>query len=124
MSLTLAAAAAAAGVNKTTLLRAIKAGKVSGNKDEHGQWHIEPAELHRVYPPRTQRADTEAPHYHATAALEAEIAGLRQVGELLRGQLEATRQDRDRWAEAATVALSALPESAKSRRFWWRRRVA
>jgi hypothetical protein len=37
----------------------------------------------------TQRADTEAPHYHATAALEAEIAGLRNVGELLRGQLEA-----------------------------------
>jgi hypothetical protein len=42
MSLTFAAAAAAAGVNKTTLLRAIKAGKVSGNKDEHGQWHVEP----------------------------------------------------------------------------------
>ena len=60
MSLTLAAAAAAAGVNKTTLLRAIKAGKVSGNKDEHGQWHIEPAELQRVYPPVTQRADTRA----------------------------------------------------------------
>ena len=77
MSLTLAAAAAAAGVNKTTLLRAIKAGKVSGNKDEHGQWHIEPAELQRVYPPVTQRADTDAPHYHATAALEAEIAPLR-----------------------------------------------
>ena len=124
MSLTLAAAAAAAGVNKTTLLRAIKAGKVSCNKDEHGQWHVEPAELHRVYPPVAQRADTEAPHYHATAALEAEIAGLRQVGELLRGQLEATRQDRDRWAEAATVALRALPEPPKSSRFRWRRRVA
>jgi hypothetical protein len=124
MSLTLAAAAAAAGVNKTTLLRAIKAGKVSGNRDEHGPWNIEPAELHRVYPPVTQRADGEAPHYHATAALEAEIAGLRQVGELLRGQLEATRQDRDRWAEAATIALRALPEPAKSHRFWWRRRVA
>ena len=83
--LTLAVAAAAAGVNETTLLRAIKAGKVSGNKDEHGQWDVEPAELHRIYPPVTQRADTEAPHYQAMAALEAEIAGLRQVGELLRG---------------------------------------
>ena len=101
MNLTLAAAAAAAGVNKTTLLRAIKAGKISGNKDEHGQWDVEPAELHRIHPPVTQRADTEAPHYHATAALEAEIAGLRQVGELLRGQFEATRQDCGRWPEAA-----------------------
>jgi len=43
------------------------------------------AELHRVYPLVTQRADIKAPHYHATAALEAEIAGLQQVGELLRG---------------------------------------
>jgi hypothetical protein len=40
MSLTLAAAAAVACVNKTTFLRAVKAGKVSGNKDEHGQSHI------------------------------------------------------------------------------------
>jgi predicted site-specific integrase-resolvase len=115
ISLTLAAAAAAAGVNETTLLRAIKAGKVSGNKDEHGQWHVEPAELHRIYPPVTQQA---------TAVLEAEIAGLRQVGELLRGQVEATRQDRDRWAEAATAALRTLPEPLKSSRLWWRRGVA
>ena len=34
MSPALAAAAVVAGVNKTTLLRAIKAGKVSGNKDD------------------------------------------------------------------------------------------
>jgi len=40
------------------------------------------AELHRVYPLVTQRADIKAPHYHATAALEAEIAGLQQVGRL------------------------------------------
>ena len=42
---------AAAGLNKSTVLRAIKAGKISGTKDEHGKWHIEAAELHRVYPP-------------------------------------------------------------------------
>jgi hypothetical protein len=59
------------------------------------QRQIEPAELHRVYPPATQRADTEAPHCHATVALEVEIASLRQVGELLPGQFEATRQDRE-----------------------------
>jgi hypothetical protein len=51
MSYTLAAAAAACGLNKSTVLRAIKAGKISGTKDEHGEWHIEAAELHRVYPP-------------------------------------------------------------------------
>jgi predicted site-specific integrase-resolvase len=49
MPYTLAAAAAACGVNKSTVLRAIKAGKITGTKDEHGEWHVEPAELHRVY---------------------------------------------------------------------------
>jgi hypothetical protein len=38
MSYTLAAAAAACGLNKSTVLRAIKAGKISGTKDEHGKW--------------------------------------------------------------------------------------
>ena len=51
MSYTLAAAAAACGLSKSTVLRAIKAGKISGTKDEHGEWHIQTAELHRVYPP-------------------------------------------------------------------------
>jgi hypothetical protein len=98
MSPTLAAAAAAANVNKTTLLRAIKAGKVSGNRDERGQWHIDAAELQRVYPPAGQRCDVEAPQRDAVAlamaASEAEIAGLRQVAELLRAQLQETRTDR------------------------------
>ena len=25
---------------KSTVLRAIKAGKISGTKDEHGEWHL------------------------------------------------------------------------------------
>src|SRR5215475_7096474 len=44
MSYTLAAAAAACGLNKSTVLRAIKAGKISGTKDEHDEWRIEAAE--------------------------------------------------------------------------------
>ena len=36
MPYTLAAAAAACGVNKSTVLRAIKSGKVSGTKDVNG----------------------------------------------------------------------------------------
>jgi hypothetical protein len=47
MSYSLAAAAAATGLNKTSILRAIKSGKISGTKDALGQWWIERAELHR-----------------------------------------------------------------------------
>jgi hypothetical protein len=31
-------------------VRAIKAGKISVAKDENGEWQIDPAELHRIYP--------------------------------------------------------------------------
>ena len=50
--ISLSTAAHAAGVNRTTILRAIKSGKVSATKNEHGEWQIDPAELHRVYPPQ------------------------------------------------------------------------
>ena len=48
---TIATAAAAVGRNKTAILRAVKAGKISVAKDENGEWQIDPAELHRIYPP-------------------------------------------------------------------------
>ena len=54
MSYSLRAAAAATGLNKTSILRAIKSGKISGTKDALGQWWIEPAELHRVLPAKAQ----------------------------------------------------------------------
>ena len=39
---TIATAAAAIGRNKTAILRAIKAGKISVAKDENGEWQIDP----------------------------------------------------------------------------------
>ena len=47
---TIATAAAAIGRNKTAILRAIKAGKISVAKDENGEWQIDPTELHRHIP--------------------------------------------------------------------------
>jgi len=43
-------AADVVGVNKSTVLRAIQAGKVPATRDKRDQWLIEPAELRRVYP--------------------------------------------------------------------------
>jgi hypothetical protein len=48
MSYDLTAAAAATGLNKASILRAIKSGKISGTKDALGLWWVQPAELHRV----------------------------------------------------------------------------
>ena len=51
MPLTLAQAAAETGLHRSSILRAIKRGAVSGSRDAGGQWSIEPAELFRVFPP-------------------------------------------------------------------------
>ena len=40
---TIATAAAAVGRNKTAILRAIEAGKITVAKDENGEWQIDPA---------------------------------------------------------------------------------
>lgn len=56
---TLGQAATATGRRKSTLLNAIKTGKISARKNDLGVWEIDPAELHRVYPPDQfiERAD-------------------------------------------------------------------
>jgi hypothetical protein len=47
MGYSVAAAAAAAGVSKTILLRAIQAGRISGTKNEINEWQ-DPTELHHL----------------------------------------------------------------------------
>src|SRR3954454_1904094 len=61
MAYSLKQAGEATGHTKPTILRAIQTGKISAQKTETGEWWIEPAELHRVYPPVTSgvtRTDT------------------------------------------------------------------
>ena len=47
----LATAAAAVGRNKNAILRAIEAGKIPVSQDANGDIQIDPADLHRIYPP-------------------------------------------------------------------------
>src|SRR5262249_58072264 len=81
VSYKLAEAAAVCGVNKSTLLRAIKSGKVSATRDAHEQWQIEPAELHRVYPPRTDAGVTERSEAHRSEVADPSerVAGHKTV---------------------------------------------
>ena len=50
-SYTLATAAAACGLNKSTVFRAIKAGKISAPRTSTASGTSRPPRLHRVYPP-------------------------------------------------------------------------
>lgn len=73
MKYTLSEAAAATGKNKATIQRAIKSGKISALKGENGSYEIDPSELHRVFPPATQRV---APQDNATLRNGAQQVGM------------------------------------------------
>jgi hypothetical protein len=49
-SFTLGTASQATGTAKSTILRAIRAGRISAARSETGEYQIDPAELARVFP--------------------------------------------------------------------------
>jgi len=89
----LATAAAAAGINKSTVLRHIKAGKISATRDEAGGWQIDPAEFHRIFPPLKIATDHLTPQQR-DATTDQLVAELRAV-------IADLRQDRDHWRTEA-----------------------
>ena len=101
MAFTLGTASQATGCAKSTILRAIKAGRISATRDDLGQWQIDPSELFRVFPALAVPGATPAqPQTERDATTDVLVAELRQViTDLRRGQ-EDLRQERDRWREA------------------------
>jgi hypothetical protein len=85
----LATAAASAGINKSTVLRHIKAGKISATRDETGGWQIDPAEFHRIFPPLKIATDHPTPQQR-DATTDQLVAELRAI-------IADLRQDRDHW---------------------------
>ncbi len=126
MPYSLAEAAAATGLNKTTVLRSIKAGHITGTKDALGQWQIEPAELHRVHPQvaaiavRTEATPDDAAATSAavdTAELRARVSLAEQRLAEMKAMLEDVRAQRD--AGPARAEREALTDEAV--RQWARR---
>jgi hypothetical protein len=100
---TLGTASQATGCAKSTILRAIKAGRLSATRDDIGQWAIDPSELFRVFPalalPATA-ATAQSPQMERDATADVLVAELRQViADLRRGQ-DDLRQERDKWQAA------------------------
>jgi hypothetical protein len=75
-------------------MKLLYAGGRGSTKDEHGQWHVEPAELHRVYPAvAEQRCESEETPRDAMA--RAALAEQRLTE--LKAMLEDMRAERDAW---------------------------
>jgi hypothetical protein len=146
MPYNLAQAGAAVGRNRSTILKAIRRGAISASRDEAtGGWLIEPAELHRVFPPvavetsgnahgntATSRATTETGEVRELRArLEAAEAALGFRDETirdLRHRLDAESEERRRLtavlADQRTTPSAPVPGPIPARRSWrlWLRR--
>lgn len=117
MMLSLRNAAEQAGVSKSTILRAIKNGRLSASRTDAGGYDIDPSEVSRVYP--AQRCVQHFPTQR-NAALDAEIDGLKQLLAQVREQLDKTEKDREGWRHQAE-ATQRLLESTPRR--WWQRKA-
>ena len=124
--MTLAEASRETGKSKSTLWRAIKAGRLSATRGDNGEFQIDPAELARAFPPeelsrnaagkQSERAGDTAGNgatvvlEERIAAKEALIAGKDAVIAELRDRLADVTRQRDKWIEQAeAVRLLAAP---------------
>ena len=132
MAMGLSEAAAATGVNRSTLFRAYKSGRMSAMRTDTGQIEVDPAELFRVFPPvAAQEMQGDAMHQLAQPAVADDNTlranALEVEVKLLREMLDAMRDDRDAWREQAGKMTAALPAPAPAvpnqRRPWWRWRA-
>jgi hypothetical protein len=131
MAIGMGEAATATGVNRSTIYRAWKSGRLSATRTDTGQIEIEPVELFRVFPPvATQDGAQEAlPHGAQTSASDSNAMranALEVEVKLLREMLDAMRNDRDAWRDQAGKMLALAPPATpvEQRRPWWRKLIA
>ena len=126
MKYTAGQAAKATGVATATITRALKSGRISGQKDDSGAWMIDPSELHRVFPPLSPK-DNETPNTQylerqiATQERRPEISALEREVQTLREALSDARVDRDKWRDMAERLSISPPETPLRQPSIWAR---
>lgn len=122
--LSLSQAAKLTGKSKSTINRAIKAGKLSATRHEDGSYSIDPAELSRAFDveplegAKRRDADLDGTRLlERIIALEAMLNREREISADL-------KEDRDRWRQQATALLTdQRPVTATVSKWWpWRKR--
>ena len=140
--LTLGQAAKATGRAKGTISNAIKKGRLSGSKNEFGEYEIDAAELLRVFGEQVKLNDKQNdmdsvpqgknPDITTTMAidlgkaqaekqaLEAQITALNQLLAKSEQSLERERENSDEWRKQAQTLALASPEQDNHLSFWQR----
>ena len=116
--LSLREAAKQVSVSKSTILRAVRSGRMSAGRTEDGGYDIDPAELFRVYQPKSNGHGLDRPERDSMhRELEAQITGLKEMRDMLFAQLEDCRRERDAWRSQAEKV--ALLTDQRPRKWWW-----
>ena len=114
MALTLNQAAKTCGRSKSTLLEAIRSGRMSAPKDDRGRYAIDPAELHRAFPFQSQdRSPDRSPEPQPTSLgnhSEPADPALKREIELLREMLGKAEANADHWRALAERQQALLED--------------
>ena len=110
--LTLGEAAKETGVQKSTLSKALKSGKLSYFEKTSAGYKIEPSELFRVYPRKPQEivAATVVSERLDTSERNPDFIRLQVEVEQLRERLTETQEQRDKWQTQAMQLALPKPE--------------
>src|SRR3954451_9471628 len=115
-------AARATGKSKSVIHTAIKTGRISATKDEDGTYSIDPAELHRVFPPAPSQNGSEERDSDVPESSDLRFENGRLKGELhqLRERLAAIDNQHDgerlQLVDQIEDFRRRLDQSAQSRR--------
>jgi hypothetical protein len=112
---TLTQAAIETGKDRSTLYRAIKKGKLSGELQADNSYLIDSSELFRVYPTKqvgsaTPQGAQVALQQPAQGAQGELIDALKAQIDLLKDQVTREREQADHWRNQATMLLTHQPE--------------
>lgn len=106
MKMSLNQAAKTCSRAKSTVLDAIKSGRLSAPKDDKGRYQIDASELHRVFPFKATEQEELVFHRTqeptpTTQENHINVIGLEREVELLREMLEKAETNSDHWRKMA-----------------------
>ena len=111
--MSLGQAAKEAGVSKATISKALKTGRLSYVSKSTAGFQIDPAELFRVFTPKTLvTVESERLETPVEIGKSVEL-------QLLRERVEELQRDRDAWRQQAQRLALAAPEQQQQPRRGW-----
>ena len=120
---TLGEASKQTGIQKSTLSKALKSGKLSYVDKTSAGYKIDPAELFRVFPKKpleavsSERLDTPQ-ETHEINELKAKLHAQDKLMQRLESENKDLKADRDEWREQARSLRLLTDQRSKSRGFW------